>query len=78
MKAEHVKTLEKASATLAISTNAAKATLEEVRLAFPSKAAITNQAEAVCKVLLKAAREEFNDKVRYVVIEATKINTISI
>lgn len=78
MKAEHIKALEKANNVMLTSQNAARATLAEVKLAFPSCAAVTNQAETVCRALLKAARATFDAEVKRLFIEATKINTIYI
>ncbi|MGF6139061.1 hypothetical protein [Pseudomonas laurylsulfatiphila] len=78
MKAEHIKALEKANAVLLINSNAADATLAEVKLAFPSHPAITNQATEVCRALRKAARSTFDAEVKRLFIEAAKTNTISI
>lgn len=78
MKAEHIKALTHANNTMLTSQNAARATLEEVVAAFPNCAAITNQADAVCKAVLKNARENFNTEVKRLFLEATKSNTISI
>ena len=78
MKAEHIKALEKANATLLISCNAADATLAEVKLAFPSSASITNQATDVCRGMRKAARSIFDAEVKRLFTEATKTNTLSI
>lgn len=78
MKAEHVKALTHANNTMLISQNAARATLAEVKLAFPDCAAVTNQADIVCRAVLKNARENFNAEVKRLFLEATKTNTISI
>lgn len=78
MKAEHIKALEKANAVLQISSNAADATLAEVKLAFPSHPSITNQATDVCRAMRKTARSTLDAEVKRLFIEATKINTISI
>lgn len=76
MKAEHIKTLTHANDLMLTSQNAARATLAEVKLAFPDCAAITNQADIVCRAVLKNARENFNTSVKQLFLEATKSNTL--
>lgn len=76
MNVDYKTQLQKANDIMLTGQQAARATLEEVKNAFPQCAAITNQAEAVCRKLVKQYRTTFDSTVENLFITMSKSNTL--